>query len=88
MEKPIRTEFDAGTWIEPEERAYNTPTGCASGSNRRCGALCIDGKVRTFRIGIPDTAFSIPAIGKIDGIRVKGYVFMEAGTIHFQRNRE
>ena len=74
-----------GTWIDPEELAYNTPTGSASGSNRKCGALCVDGKVKTFRIGIPDTAFSIPAIGKVLGHQVKGYVFVEAGTLCFQK---
>lgn len=52
--------YDRGTWIEPEERAYNTYSGTHWGSDRRCMALFPDGKTRIVRIGIPDTYFSIP----------------------------
>jgi hypothetical protein len=83
-----RQYFEGGTWLDPEERAYNTSTGSASGSNRKCCALCVDDRVRTFRVGIPDTYFSIPAIGKVFGKYIKGYVYVDAGTLHFQRNRE
>ena len=76
----MRTQFEQGTWLDDERLAYNTPTGSASRSNRRAAALCDDGKVRTFRVGIPDTAFTIPAIGSIKGKRVTGYVSVDDDT--------
>jgi len=55
----MRTHFEQGTWLDDESLAYNTPTGSVSRSNRRAAAMW-NGKVRIFRVGIPDTAFSIP----------------------------
>jgi hypothetical protein len=60
--KPVRgtSHYANGTWIEPEELAYNTYSGTHWGSGRRAAALCNDGKVRIIRIGIPSMWFAIP----------------------------
>jgi hypothetical protein len=65
------------TWIGPEQDAYNTRNGGHSRSNRRAIALCPDGKTRTFTCGIPDTFFTIPAHGKINGFYVVGYLSID-----------
>ena len=68
-----RTSFLAdGTWLEPEEIAYH---GGAS-SGRRARAICPDGVLRVFRIGLPDTFFSIPVKGG-------GFVSMQDGAAHY-----
>ena len=47
-------------------------------------AICADGKIRTFRLGNPDTFFSIPANGKINGISARGFVsHADSGEIEF-----
>lgn len=47
-------------------------------------AFCADGKIRTFKVGIPDTFFSIPANGKIKGLSVRGFVsYRDGGEIEF-----
>lgn len=66
-----RQEFEMGTWLDPEEKAY--PSGSIT-AGRKAKALCPDGKVRTFQVGIPDTFFTIPARGKAFGRSVTGYV--------------
>ena len=82
----MKNHFEQGTWLDDESLAYNTRTGSASRSNRRAAAMCEDGKVRTFRVGIPDTAFSIPAIGSINGKRVRGYVYApDSRILNFQQ---
>ena len=62
------------TYIDPEERAYNTLSGGHSRSNRRGKVLCEDGRVRTARLGIPDTYFTIPAHTRINGRYITGWV--------------
>jgi hypothetical protein len=49
------------TWIDPEELAYNTYGGSPSGSGRRGKVRFPDGKLRIVRLGVPDTACTIPA---------------------------
>lgn len=65
--RPI--ELSLGTWIEPEEAAY--PNG---GFKRRAYVLFPDGKRRVVRCSIPDTYFSIPAVARVRGKRIKGYI--------------
>ena len=57
------------TYLAPEEHAY--PHG---GQNRRCRAICPDGKARTVWAGIPDTYFTIPAHCRIGGKYAAGYL--------------
>lgn len=47
-------------------------------------AKCADGKIRTFKVGIPDTFFSIPAWGKIRNLPVRGFVSIDnSGEVEF-----
>ena len=71
------------TWIDPEEKAYNTRNGSHWRSGRRARALCADGVVRTIVVGIPDTYFSIPGHTNVKGRRVVGYVYLDNGVVHF-----
>jgi hypothetical protein len=80
-----RMELEGGTWLDREELAYNTHTGSACGSGRRARAKCFDGKLRVFQVGIPDTFFSIPAIGKIGGRYVRGWVETKDNVVLFHR---
>jgi hypothetical protein len=81
--------FGQGTWLDNESYAYNTPTGSAHGSGRRARAMCADGVLRTFRVGVPDTFFSIPAVGKIKGRYAVGFVMVDADVLTFhERKRE
>ena len=80
-----RMELANGTWLDREELAYNTHTGSACGSGRRARAKCFDGKLRIFQVGIPDTFFSIPAVGKIDGKYVRGWVEIQINEVLFHR---
>jgi hypothetical protein len=59
------------TWLEPEELA-----GPNGGKRRRCKARCPDGKLRTFRCGIPDTFFTIPCKGG-------GFIYVRDGEYNF-----
>lgn len=60
-----------GTWLEPEERC-----GPQGGKRRRCRAINVEtGKPITVRCGLPDTVFSVPAIG--------GWVGVEDGEFQF-----
>ena len=78
----------AETHLDPEELAYNTSTGTPNGSNRRARALCEDGRVRTFRVGIPDTYFTIPAVGKVGGRYVRGFVsYDDDKTLRFTERK-
>jgi hypothetical protein len=50
----------------------------------KASAICADGKIRIFKVGIPDTFFSIPAHGKIKGFSVRGFVsYRDDGEIEF-----
>lgn len=69
------------TWLEPEEHAY---TASRSQQLRRGRAIFPDGKVRAVYAGIPDTAFSVPAHGRIDGKYVRGFLVRDNNDeIHF-----
>lgn len=47
-------------------------------------AICPDGKIRKFRTAqSPDTFFSIPCRGNINGISIRGYVSHDDGEYHF-----
>jgi hypothetical protein len=61
-----------GTWLEGEEFCYGSPTDQAM--VRRCYARCEDGQLRVVRCCIPDTFYSIPAVARIQGKRVKGFI--------------
>jgi hypothetical protein len=80
-----RTEYEGGTWLDREELAYNTHTGSVTKSNRRARAICFDGKLRTFRVGIPDTFFSIPAAGEINSQYMRGWVEIKDNKVVFHR---
>jgi hypothetical protein len=80
-----RIELENGTWLDREELAYNTYTGAPTGSGRKAYAKCFDGKRRTFSAGIPDTFTSIPAIGKINGKYVRGWLEVKDGELLFHR---
>ena len=77
---PRSQVFPDGSWLEPEELAYTSYAGGPSGSRRRAYARSADGVYRVFKVGIPDTFFSIPAIGKIRGRYVSGYVSVNRET--------
>lgn len=78
------------TYIDPEELAYNTPTGAHSNSNRHGKVMCSDGKIRTVTLGVPDTYFSIPAHMRWDGMYVSGYVTCDDNNMYWfhQSNKE
>jgi len=80
-----RMEMRNGTWLDREELAYNTYSGSPCGSGRRAMAKCFDGKLRVFRAGIPDTFFSIPAVGKIAGKYVRGWLEIVNEEVVFHR---
>jgi hypothetical protein len=84
-----RSTYARGTWIDPEEFAYNCSL---STTRRKAKAICEDGRPRTFHVGIPDTFFSIPARGKIGQQSVTGYICIntddEDGTyVEFRCNK-
>lgn len=62
-----RQTFERGTWLDPEELAYNVPL---RSSRRRFRAIDrASGQLVEGRAGVADTFFSIPAmIGKRRGI--------------------
>jgi hypothetical protein len=49
------------TWIDSEELAYNTRSGAPSRSNRRGFVRFPDGRLRFVRLGVADSAWTIPA---------------------------
>ena len=76
MDDLLRREMRGGvqilahdTWLEAEEFAY--PNG---GQTRKARAIYPDGVRRRVMVGIPDTWFTIPAHGRLDGKYVKGWV--------------
>lgn len=82
----MRTELERGTWLDDECHAYNTYSGRPHGSNRRCRALCADGKLRSFRAGVADTYFSIPVVGKVSGKYARGVVAIDDGALVFTQH--
>jgi hypothetical protein len=80
-----KTDSPSGlTWLDPEELAYNTRTGGHSRSRRKARVLCSDGRYRTVTVGIPDTYYTIPGHGRINGRYVSGVVYTEDGEFRFQ----
>lgn len=75
-----RTVLERGTWIDPEEMAY--PSG-AINAGRKAKVICADGVLRTAKIGIPDTAFSIPGYVNIKRRSIAGYLYLEDGAAFF-----
>lgn len=65
----VNVEGANGTWLEGEEFSY--PGGAM---DRRCYAVCEDGKKRVVNVGIPDTFFSIPGYSRPAGRYVRGFV--------------
>lgn len=72
--------YENGTNLESEELGY--PSGAIM-AGRRARARCEDGVIRTIRIGIPDTFFSIPGRTQVRGKTVKGFVHVEEEEIRF-----
>ena len=83
-------EYEGGTWIDPEERAY--PHG---GFTRR-GRVRVArnsthpdipdlpyGEIRAVRVSIPDTWWTIPARMRVRGKTYQGYVSIENGELQF-----
>lgn len=84
--QPIhKIELKDGTWLDREELAYNTHTGTPNRSQRKGCAKCFDGKLRTFSLGIPDTFYSIPAVGRIGNKYVRGWVEVDNSVLLFHR---
>lgn len=71
------------TYVDPEEKAY--PHG---GFTRRGKAIWPDGVVRAIRVSIPDTFFSIPARGTLNGKTITGWVGCEDGVWEFHPDKE
>lgn len=68
-------EYQLGTWMEVEGFCY--PGG---GMQRRARALHPDGKARIVRCGVPDSAYTAPAVG--------GFVMvMGDGALHYVPNK-
>jgi hypothetical protein len=57
-----------GTWIEDEAFAYRRA------DNRRAYVKFEDGTLGTVRCGVADTFFSVPAVARRAGKRIKGFV--------------
>lgn len=76
--KVYNTTYPDGTWVEGEELAY--PKG---GFSRRAWVTFADGVRRLVRCSIPDTFFSIPARGKVDGRTVKGFITLNGDGLVF-----
>lgn len=73
----------APTWIGPEEDAYNTYSGAHSRSGRRGYVRFPDGKLRTVTLGVPDSFFSIPAHGRVNGRYMSGFVSVDTDNKQF-----
>jgi len=76
-----RSQHLGDTWLEPEELAYNTYAGGPCGSGRRARVRCPNGRLHIVRAGVPDTYWTIPAVGRINGR-------YSAGTIMINRPGE
>ena len=66
---PGKSYYSLNTWVQKEEYAY--PNG---GQTRKAVCRWPDGKLRVVYAGIPDTAFSIPAHGRLRGNYVRGWI--------------
>lgn len=72
------------TYIDDEAKAYNTPNGGHSRSNRKGIVRFADGKLRTVRLGVPDTFFTIPAHATVNGKYASGFVSVNTETEEFE----
>jgi hypothetical protein len=77
---PAYRHYRGETHIDPEQLAYG---GRLWGSERRGYVRMPDGVYRTVRLGIPDTFFTIPAVGVVNKKRVRGYVFVDTDLDEF-----
>jgi hypothetical protein len=87
-----RTGLGVYTYLEPEEKAY------PNGAIRRRGyvelrqnpnRLSLDlpyGRLITVYAGIPDTYFSIPAVYRYRGQRIRGFVSRQDDRLYFTPN--
>lgn len=84
------------TWVDPEEVAY--PDG---GMKRRARVKVTQntshpvaaigplvGKYRMVRAGIADTYFSIPAVLRVHGVSIRGYISSNDGELVWTPNGE
>jgi len=71
-------KYGQGTWLQSEEAAY------PHGRMTRLGfARWPDGLLRRVWAGLPDTFYTIPAYGRVQGRRVKGYLTVDEGVLTF-----
>lgn len=75
---PGSQHYGRGTWLEPEELAYVSPTGNHWPSRRRCRAMCEDGRPRIITIGVPDTWFTIPGHDSYNRV---GYITIDDDSV-------
>lgn len=77
----------ATTWIDPEEKAYNTYAGGHSRSGRKGMVVFPDGKIRKVTLGVPDTYFTIPCHSRVNGKYVSGHITCDDdGTYRFNHS--
>lgn len=79
--EPKRSCCNKGTWIDPEEKAY------PNGAMHRKGKALFDEKLISFKAGIPDTFFSIPAKTIIEGKTVNGWISCDDNILVFHANK-
>ena len=83
------TRTTAGeTWLDLEELAYNVPL--RQSPRKACVRITANpfspdiplpcGELRRVTVGVPDTSFTIPAILRYRGKRVRGFVTVLYGT--------
>lgn len=88
--RPQRIKGDNGTWMDPEELAYDLKL---ERSRRRAKVMCTDGKLRTATVGIPDTYFTVPARVSYHYPKtgrhttVTGFIMVQDDTFHFYQNK-
>lgn len=76
-------KYAQGTWLQSEEAAY--PHGRMT---RRGYAKWPDGRFRRVWAGVPDTFYTVPAYGRVQGKRVKGFLTVEEGVLIFNYEEE
>lgn len=74
------------TSIDREELAYNVPLWR---SPRKGRVRLPSGRIGRVRLGVPDTAWTIPAVACLDGRRLAGFVMWDdnAGEYRFTVDR-
>lgn len=74
----MRQTFAYNTWLDPEEKAYSSPSGKPSGSHRKFKAIATFpgsvGKLVGGTAGVADSFFTIPAIARVGRHKVSGYL--------------